>query len=132
MAPSKTSGGNVYGHCHQKEEIPLDAMIGRRIRAQRTQLGMTQEELAEQADLSATYISHIEREKKRGSLAALLRIASALGIAPSVLFGGEASSNTNVPHELNILLNDCPPWEQQLLCDVAAALKQSLRRNSPS
>ena len=45
--------------------------IGRQIRAARLRRKMTQAQLAETADLSVPYISHVERGKKRVSLDAL-------------------------------------------------------------
>lgn len=52
--------------------------VGHRIREARQDRGWTQALLAEQARLSATYLSHIEHGRKQVSLEALVRIATAL------------------------------------------------------
>ena len=60
--------------------------IGRQIRGARLRRKMTQAQLAEAADLSVPYISHVERGKKRVSLDALLRISQALDVRGSPVF----------------------------------------------
>ena len=50
--------------------------IGERIRTQRKTLGLSQETLAELADVSPVYISQIERATKHASLDVLIRVAA--------------------------------------------------------
>ena len=52
--------------------------VGSAIRARRISLKMSQEALAYEADLSATYLSQLEAGKRNPSLEALLRICFAL------------------------------------------------------
>ena len=59
--------------------------IGGRVREIRIKNGMTQEQLAEAANLSVPYISHIERGFKRPSLETLVRVAGALHVTADVL-----------------------------------------------
>lgn len=59
--------------------------VGKRIKAAREREGMTQEELAEYVDMSATHISVIERGKKGLRLENLVRIANVLGVSPDEL-----------------------------------------------
>jgi len=55
-------------------------ILGETIRKYRDRVGMSQEELAEKADLHPVYIGKIERGEQWISLHALLRVAQALGI----------------------------------------------------
>ena len=55
-------------------------ILGDFIRKYRDQSGMSQEQLAEKADLHPVYIGKIERGEQWISLHALLRIAKALGV----------------------------------------------------
>ena len=55
-------------------------ILGETIRKHRDRVGMSQEELAEKADLHPVYIGKIERGEQWISLHALLRVAQALGI----------------------------------------------------
>ena len=52
--------------------------LGRAIRRRRLRQGLTQEQLAEAADLHWTYVSGIERGIRNVSILRLCRIASAL------------------------------------------------------
>jgi len=58
----------------------LLAEIGNRLAKQRNLLGVSQEELADKADLDRTYISGIERGKRNISVFTLKKISDALGI----------------------------------------------------
>jgi transcriptional regulator with XRE-family HTH domain len=64
---------------------PYRKSVGQKVRAFRTRLGLSQEALAEKADMHWTYISGVERGKYNLSLDSLVRIAKALGRAPSEL-----------------------------------------------
>ena len=71
-----------------KKEIDFEshlAEIGMQIRAVRTQLQMTQQELADQSGLDRTYISMVENGKQNLTLGALFKIADALEISLSSL-----------------------------------------------
>lgn len=64
--------------------------MGKRIKDLRTELGMSQVELARQAEKeSATYIALIENGDRNVSTADLIKIASALGTTVSFLTAGE-------------------------------------------
>lgn len=54
--------------------------LGEAVKRQRLKLGMTQEELAEAADLHWTYISGIERGVRNVSIVNLFNIATALKV----------------------------------------------------
>lgn len=55
-------------------------ILGDAIRKYRDRVGMSQETLAEKADLHPVYIGKIERGEQWVSLHALLRVAKALGV----------------------------------------------------
>jgi transcriptional regulator with XRE-family HTH domain len=56
-------------------------LFGHRLRELRKERGLTQEELAESADLSGNYISDLELGLKVPSLTILVRLSQALGVA---------------------------------------------------
>ena len=99
-------------------EVPvLDRrQVGRRIRQARQDRGWTQAVLAEQAQLSATYLSHVEHGRKQISLEALVRIAKALNLS------------------LNQLL-ELPDWgegtsaQQMAISRICAVIRQILNEN---
>ena len=65
---------------HRKVRRPEAEKFGAVVRLFREQQGLTQEELAERADVSATYIGFIERGDNVPTLSIILQIASALGV----------------------------------------------------
>ena len=64
-------------------------IVGKRIRQERRRLKLTQEELAEKADISANFLGHIERGTKRPTLNTLKKIADVLQIPMGALFTTE-------------------------------------------
>ena len=56
--------------------------FGSRVRAERERLGVSQEELADRAGMHRTYLGGVERGERNVGLLNVLRIASALGVAP--------------------------------------------------
>src|SRR5882724_8201878 len=66
--------------------IDLKKEFGATVRDRRTQLGLSQEKLAERADLHRTYISDIERGARNVSLESIEKLASALEVSVAALF----------------------------------------------
>ena len=67
-------------------------IFGRRVRALRTTLNLSQDQLAELTDLDRTYISGIERGKRNVSLRNIVKLAHALQVSPSELLNTEGLS----------------------------------------
>lgn len=85
--------------------------LGRRVRQQRKLLKMTQEELAAAADVSTSYIGHIERGLKRCSLETLIGISNALNVTPDILLqdslnGDPANKVEGMSATVRSMLND--------------------------
>ncbi len=60
-------------------------LIGREIRRRRLSLRLSQEKLAERADLHWTYVGGVERGERNISLRNIVRLAKALDCTPSEL-----------------------------------------------
>ena len=60
-------------------------LLGEAIRARRKKKRLSQERLAEKADLSTVFISRVERGKESPSVDSLVKIARALGVRPREL-----------------------------------------------
>jgi DNA-binding XRE family transcriptional regulator len=61
-------------------------MFGKRVRALRLKLGITQEELAHRAHLHRNYVSLLERGRRGITLDTILELARVLGVKPAKLF----------------------------------------------
>jgi transcriptional regulator with XRE-family HTH domain len=71
----------------ESEDIRLKREFGSRLRKLRKQKGVSQEGLALACGLDRSYIGGVERGERNVSLLNIHRIATALGISPSELFG---------------------------------------------
>lgn len=112
--------------------------LGRRIRARRKALGLTQEHLAELADLSVTYVGHIERATRIPSLSTLVSICYALEISPNELMSDSLPEGRFAPSDTPLKLRQVPcvlhntltNWlctdlpDQSMLGDAPADLSQ--------
>lgn len=63
--------------------------LGRRVAQCREQLGWTQKKLAEEAEISVTFLSEVENDKRVPGAEVLLRLATALGTSLDYLMRGE-------------------------------------------
>ena len=63
--------------------------IGKRITQRRKQLGLTQEALAEKADLTTQFVSYAEFGKRAMRPENLLKLSVALGVSADYLLTGE-------------------------------------------
>jgi transcriptional regulator with XRE-family HTH domain len=61
--------------------------FGERVRELRLRRGWTQERLAEEAELNAVQVSHIERGANEPKLTTIIRLARALGVKAGKLVG---------------------------------------------
>ncbi len=91
--------------------------IGQRIRRYRTQLGLSQERLAELAGCHPTYIGQIERGEKNVSLESIVKISSALKVPLSELVEGieESEEDRDFPQECYDLIAGKSKAEQEKL-----------------
>jgi transcriptional regulator with XRE-family HTH domain len=67
---------------------PILCSFGQSVAKHRRAKGLSQEALAEKADLDRTYLSDIERGVRNPGVKNVIRIAKALGITPSDLMKG--------------------------------------------
>lgn len=61
------------------------AIVGGNIRRRRQELGLTQEQVALDAEIDLTYMGGIERGRRNPSLLVLVRVATVLKVAPAEL-----------------------------------------------
>jgi len=72
----------------------LQQLFAANVRQARKQRGLTQEDLADQADLDRTYISSIERGLRNVSIQNIQRIALALQVDPRDLLSPDLAGAT--------------------------------------
>jgi len=67
------------------EDAPFAVEFGLRVRARRTELGWTQQQLAERTGLHFTYVSSVERGQRNVTLRTVVRLAEAMAVNPAWL-----------------------------------------------
>lgn len=67
------------------ESKNIGLIVGKTIRRYREKLKISQEELAERADIHRTYMSHVECATRNITIYNLVKIARALKVKPSIL-----------------------------------------------
>lgn len=80
------------------QNVDAKRSFGTCVKAWRKKLGISQEELAERADLHRTYVSDVERGARNLSLESIIRVARALRIPVAELFvedGSNSMANSN-------------------------------------
>ena len=109
----------------------LLAKIGKKVRNERLRLNWTQEELAEKLDMSASFVSQIERGVRSVSIETLERLSQALGVSSADLLKKDSDSRKvsetqTAEHKLQSLLKGYTPHEQEA---VYQAIKYMLNQN---
>lgn len=95
----------VMPHIMSFMEKTKDAifLLGRRIRALRTQKGLTQQRLGDAADVNYKFLGEIERGSQNPSFVILEKIATALGVDLYELFRFEHESQNRKDIEAEML-----------------------------
>lgn len=70
-------------------DVRLREEFGHRVRTLRLERGLSQEDLADMADIHRTYLSSVERGQRNVSLENIVAIARALKVKPALFFEGD-------------------------------------------
>ena len=104
--------------------------LGKRISELRKQRKLSQSQLAELANVTDSYISHIETGRKKASLESLVKIAAALDVTlDRILLGNQPNDLKNYLPELETLMESCTPYERAIIYDMVKSVRESLTKN---
>ena len=105
------------------------AAIGKRIRAQRKRLNLSQEELAEMVNISTVHMSHIETGYTKLSLPVLVDLACALGVrTDDLIFDKDALGKTELLEEITLELQDCSNAQLLALRQILSSSKDAISK----
>lgn len=108
------------------EIVPYCKAVGERIRDVSKLKGISQEELADQAQLSTAHVSEIIRGKKEMRISSLCRIAEALNTPTDYLLRPAiSSSEAYYKTEFNEILDGCSHAQIELIIRMAREIKKS-------
>lgn len=100
-------------------------IIGQRIRQARLNKNLTQEDLAEQIDISVAFLSRIERGNSHVNLKRLNQLCGLLDVSEGYILNGVSSKSANyLNKEFADLLRGCSPETQRLIYDVAKVIAE--------
>ena len=103
-------------------------LIGVRIKNARLAKGLTQEKLAELANISPQHVSHVENGSTKLSLPCLVAVCNALDVtADKMLMDSIPQSEIHLTGEVARIFSECSASEMYLMLSVAESLKKALR-----
>ena len=98
--------------------------IGVKVRVLRKERGLTQEKLAEMAEISINYLSKIENNRiKNVGVLITFRLAKALGVTSWYLMGQE-DMNELLDEEILGRLAECSPADKKKILKIIDIIKQ--------
>ena len=98
-------------------------LIGSRLKKARLAKRLTQEDLAEQVDVSVAFLSRIERGSSHINLKRLTQICRLLDVSEGYILNGSSNnSNEYLNQEFQELLKNCPPEKIKLVYKVTKAI----------
>ncbi|WP_458408160.1 helix-turn-helix domain-containing protein [Anaerotignum sp.] len=98
--------------------------IGQRIRRFRKAKGLSQEQLAESANISTPHMSHIETGNTKLSLPVLVNLASHLSVSvDDLLFDSPINRKTNALKEIEAILDACSPKQTVIISEIIKSAK---------
>lgn len=104
--------------------------LGKRIREERLKLNLTQEQLAEYVDISASYMGQIERGERSVTLDTLIRITNRLNVSIDYLLKDSIiTDNDNFLNQVKQLFDGKSLSNKQMAIDVIRTMFSHLDNN---
>lgn len=103
------------------------SILANHMRDRRRALGLTQEELAEMAGLSANYVARIELGLRTPSLSTTVRLARALGLEVSYTLADEDTKWLDEAQKMAYALRSLPDSEAKFLIEQFHAIREHIR-----
>ena len=97
--------------------------IGRKLKEIRLSKGLTQEYVADMADVNTSHISNIENNRVKISLTTLVNVCNALDVTVDFILAGEYNKISSVlEQEILHELQSCPLETQKQILKIIRAL----------
>lgn len=97
--------------------------LGKRIREERLKLKLTQAQLAEDIDISDTYMGAIERGERSLTLDTLVRLVNRLGVTIDYMLSDAVSdSDSNIMEQMKQIMDGHPLERKQMAVNVLRTL----------
>lgn len=97
--------------------------LGKRIREERLRLNLTQAQLAEDIDISDTYMGAIERGERSLTLDTLIRLVNRLGVTVDYILSDSVEDcDSNIVEQFKQIIDHQPLARKQLALNVLRTL----------
>lgn len=101
------------------------SIIGERLKRARLAKNMTQENLAEQLDVSVAFLSRVERGHSHLNLNRLTQVCELLDVSEGyILSGSSENSESYLEEDFKELLAKCSPEKQRLIYNIAKTIAE--------
>ena len=99
------------------------SIMGERLKKARLSKKLTQEDLAEEMDVSVAFLSRIERGKSPINLKRLNQLCSLLDVSEGYILSGTSNnSDSYLVEDFKSILDGCSPSKQKLIYDIAKVI----------
>ena len=106
--------------------------LGKRIREERQKLGLTQAKLAEDVDISDTYMGAIERGERSLTLDTLVRLVNRLGVTVDYMLADSVSdTESNIMEQFKQIIDGHPIERKQMALGVLRTLFSYFEKDAP-
>lgn len=97
--------------------------LGKRIREERLRLHLTQAQLAEDIDISDTYMGAIERGERSLTLDTLIRLVNRLGVTVDYMLSDSVSdADSNIIEQIKQIIDNQPLERKQMAVQVLRSI----------
>lgn len=100
--------------------------IGSRVKQARRAKHMTQQQLANAAGISLSYVSHIENGRQSMHVLTLIALCDALDVSADQLIRDVPESTSHIAQEIERELSSCTQKEREAILQLVQSMKQSL------
>ena len=105
---------------------PDYSVIGKRIKEARNNQNLTQEELADELNISVAFLSRVETGKSHINLKRLTQIAEFLKVSPGYLLtGSNTTSKDYLKEDFKNILDKCSPEQQKLISEISELVSKT-------
>ena len=103
------------------------AKVGKRVKFARIKRDMSQEELAERANVSTTFISNIENAHTKASLNTFVKLANVFDVGlDDLVCDSIKQGHTPLSNQLATLTKDCNDYQMRIILETVRGLAAAL------
>ena len=104
--------------------------VGKRIKQERIKKGLTQQEVADLAEITNNFLSYVENGKKQASLDTIHKVSNALNISLSELFIDVPYKKTeySLSEQILPLLRDKPQKDKKFVLDLVKLVSRKIKK----